>query len=370
MLGMPGICSSQCRTNRASDDAWVEHHAVGVVVAIEPWNVPIYQLIRVVAPAIAVGIPVLMKDAAIVPACALLFEPLAHEAGAPDGAVTNLFISNEQISDLLADDRIQGVALTGSEKAGAAVAERASKELMRSSLELGGNDVFMVLDDADVAKAAEVGAMARLYNCGQVCTAAKRFVIHESLLSAFMEAFTAHMQDVVMGDPLDPSTTLPPLASSDARESLLSKQVDAAIHHGAELLLGAKAPDRSGFFFEPTILTNINRDNPAYFEEFFGPVAQVYVVGSDDEAVELANDSHFGLGGSIFSRNIGRARSLASRIETGMVFINTSTDSRPELPFGGVKQSGSGRELGDLGIMEFINKKLVVVAGGAPGSSD
>jgi succinate-semialdehyde dehydrogenase / glutarate-semialdehyde dehydrogenase len=345
----------------SAGDAWIEHHPIGVLVAVEPWNFPFYQLIRVVAPAIAIGNSVLIKHAGIVPGCATLFEKLVREAGAPEGAVVNLFISSDQVAELLGDDRVQGAALTGSEKAGAAVASRASEQLKKSTLELGGSDVFVVLDDADIAKAAKVGAMARLLNCGQVCTAAKRFIVYDKVADAFMAAFSDNMRNVTMGDPLDTGTTLGPLSSQDALDSL-AKQVGAAVDHGATLSFGGKRADRTGFFFEPAILTNVTRDNPAYFEEFFGPVAQVHIVGSDDEVVKLANDSHFGLGGSIFSGDIERAKSLASRIETGMVFINSATDSLAELPFGGVKRSGFGRELGDLGIMEFANKKLVVVA--------
>lgn len=343
-------------------DAWVEHHPIGVLVAVEPWNFPFYQLIRVVAPAIAIGNSVLIKHASIVPGCATLFAKLIRDAGAPEGAVTNLFISSDQVAKLIGDDRVQGVALTGSEKAGAVVASRASEKLKKSTLELGGSDVFVVLDDADVVQAARLGAAARLSNCGQACTAAKRFIVQHKVADAFMAAFSANMRAVTMGNPLDKDTTLGPLSSQDAVETL-AKQVRAAVVNGATLLFGGKPADRAGFFFEPAILTDISRDNPAYFEEFFGPVAQVYVVKSDDEVVTLANDSHFGLGASIISPDIERAKSLASRIESGMVYINMATGSRPELPFGGVKRSGFGRELGDLGIMEFVNKKLVVVAG-------
>ena len=343
-------------------EAWVQHHPIGVLLAVEPWNFPIYQLIRVIAPAIAVGNPVLFKHAGIVPGCAKMFEDLVKDAGAPEGMVATLFISSEQVSDLIGDDRIQGVALTGSEGAGSKVAARASEMLKKSTLELGGSDVFVVLDDADVAAAAKAGAEARLANAGQVCTGAKRFIVQKAVADAFIAAFTDGLKSAVMGDPQDASTTLGPLSSEDALEGL-TKQVDAAVEHGAELLLGGKRADRKGFFYEPTILTGINRDNPAFRQEFFGPVAQLYVVDDDDAVVGLANDSPYGLGGSIFSGDTDRARKLASRIETGMVFINTPTTSMPELPFGGVKRSGYGRELGDLGIKEFVNRKLVVVAG-------
>ena len=345
----------------SAGEAWVEHHPIGVLLAIEPWNFPFYQVIRVVAPAIAVGNPVLLKHAGNVPGSAALLESLIREAGAPAGAFTNLYISSEQVSDLLGDDRIQGVALTGSERAGAAVASRASAMLKKSTLELGGSDVFAVLDDADVEKAAKVGALARVLNAGQACTAAKRFILHEKIADRFIAAFIEELKGFRLGDPLDERTTLGPLSSKGAVDEL-TKQVNVAVDHGATLLFGGKPVNRKGYFFEPTILTNITRDNPAFYQEFFGPVAQVYVVRDDDELVALANDSHFGLGGAVFTRDIAHGRSLASRIETGMVFINARTGTLPELPFGGVKRSGFGRELGDLGIMEFVNRKLVVVS--------
>ncbi|MFW3572206.1 NAD-dependent succinate-semialdehyde dehydrogenase [Kosakonia cowanii] len=341
-------------------DAWVEHHPIGIIMAVEPWNFPFYQLIRVLAPNLAAGNPVICKHASIVPHCAEAFAHLVREAGAPEGAWTNLFISSDQVSAIIADPRVQGAALTGSEKAGSAVASQAAKHIKKSTLELGGNDVFIVLDDADLEKAVKTGVQARLANAGQVCTAAKRFIVHQKVADQFLRQFTDAFQQVKMGDPLDESTTLGPLSSKDALETL-SKQVSEAVQKGAKLHFGGKPANSEGNFFEPTILTHITRDNPAYFEEFFGPVAQVYVVQDDEEAVRLANDSHYGLGGAIFSRDIERAKGLASRIETGMVYINWLTDTAAELPFGGVKRSGFGRELSDLGIKEFVNQKLVVV---------
>ncbi|WP_411201484.1 NAD-dependent succinate-semialdehyde dehydrogenase [Kosakonia cowanii] len=341
-------------------DAWVEHHPIGIIMAVEPWNFPYYQLIRVLAPNLAAGNPVICKHASIVPHCAEAFAHLVREAGAPEGAWTNLFISSDQVSAIIADPRVQGAALTGSEKAGSAVASQAAKHIKKSTLELGGNDVFMVLDDADLEKAVKTGVQARLANAGQVCTAAKRFIVHQKVADQFLRQFTDAFQQVKMGDPLDESTTLGPLSSKDAVETL-SKQVSEAVQKGAKLHFGGKPANSEGNFFEPTILTHITRDNPAYFEEFFGPVAQIYVVQDDEEAVRLANDSHYGLGGAIFSRDVERAKGLASRIETGMVYINWLTDTSAELPFGGVKRSGFGRELSDLGIKEFVNQKLVVV---------
>ncbi|NUL37672.1 NAD-dependent succinate-semialdehyde dehydrogenase [Kosakonia sacchari] len=344
----------------ALGEAWVEHHPIGVIMAVEPWNFPYYQLMRVLAPNLAAGNPVICKHASIVPQCAETFAQLVREAGAPEGAWTNLFISSDQVSAIIADPRVQGAALTGSEKAGSAVAAQAAKHIKKSTLELGGNDVFIVLDDADLEKAVETGVQARLANAGQVCTAAKRFLVHQDIADQFLRKFTDAFRQVKLGDPLDESTTLGPLSSKEALDTL-SQQVSEAVQNGAKLHFGGKPANSEGNFFEPTILTHITRDNPAYFEEFFGPVAQIYVVNNDDEAVRLANDSHYGLGGAIFSRNIQRARQMASRIETGMVYINWLTDTAAELPFGGVKRSGFGRELSDLGIKEFVNQKLVVV---------
>jgi succinate-semialdehyde dehydrogenase/glutarate-semialdehyde dehydrogenase len=341
-------------------EAWVEHHPIGVVMAVEPWNFPYYQLMRVLAPNLAAGNPVLAKHASIVPHCAETFAHLVREAGAPDGAWTNLFISSDQVANIIADDRVQGAALTGSEKAGSIVAAQAAKHIKKSTLELGGNDVFVVLDDADLEKAVKIGVNARLANAGQVCTAAKRFIVHEKVAEQFLTKYTEAFRAITIGDPLDENTRLGPLSSKEALETQ-TKQVDEAVKNGATLHYGGKPVQREGSFFEPTILTNITRDNPAYFEEFFGPVAQVYVVKNDDEAVKLANDSHYGLGGAVFSKDIDRAKKMASRIETGMVWINWLTDTAPELPFGGVKRSGYGRELSDLGIKEFVNQKLVVI---------
>ncbi|HBO3144304.1 NAD-dependent succinate-semialdehyde dehydrogenase [Pseudomonas aeruginosa] len=344
-------------------DGWIEFHPIGVLLAVEPWNFPIYQLVRVVAPAIAIGNPVMYKHAGIVPQCAALFADLVRQAGAPAGAVTNLYVSASKIAELLGDARIQGVALTGSEGAGSKVASRASEMLKKSTLELGGSDVFVVLDDADVPKAVQAGISARIANAGQVCIGAKRFIVQRSVADKFIDAFVAGIKNVIMGDPLAQDTLLGPLASPEALADL-SLQVDQAVRNGAQVLAGGKRADRSGLFYEPTVLSGITKNNPAYYQEFFGPVAQVFVVDDDDAVVTLANDSLFGLGGSIYSTDIDRARRLASRIDTGMVFINTPTTSRPGLPFGGIKRSGYGRELGAFGLKEFANHKLVVVAKG------
>ncbi|MFV5492241.1 NAD-dependent succinate-semialdehyde dehydrogenase [Acinetobacter sp. ASP199] len=341
-------------------EAWVEHHPLGVVMAVEPWNFPFYQLMRVFAPNCAIGNPVLAKHAGIVPQCADAFEKLVLEAGAPRGVWINLFISSVQVQDIIADPRVQGVALTGSEGAGSAVAEQAGKYIKKSTLELGGNDVFIVLDDADLKKAIKIGCQARVNNTGQVCTAAKRFILHEKIADEFKAGMLKAFQELKIGDPLDPETTLAPLSSADALEKL-TKQVDKAVAHGATLLTGGKPIEHAGNFYEPTILENISRDNPAWYEEFFGPVAQIYVAKDEDEIVSIANDSHYGLGGVIHSQDIDRAKKLASRVETGMIWINWYTDTAPELPFGGIKNSGYGHELSIDGFREFTQKRLVVV---------
>ena len=342
-------------------DAWVEYHALGVIVAVEPWNFPYYQLVRVAAPNIAIGNPVLAKHASIVPRSALAFESVVTAAGAPQGAWTNLFASGEQIARLIADDRVQGVALTGSEKAGGLVASQASKYLKKSVLELGGADIFVVLDDADLETAVDAGVAARLNVAGQACNAAKRFLVHEKIADRFLEKFTARFAGMKVGDPMDESVGMGPLCSVASRDDLAA-QVDRAVKAGATLHHGGKVIEGPGAFYQPTILTHVTRDNPAYYEEFFGPVAQVYGVRDDDAVVALANDSHFGLSGAIFTSDIDRAKKLASRIETGSVWINTRSSTAPELPFGGVKRSGYGRELSEFGIKEWVNQKMVVVA--------
>jgi len=355
------LAPEKIRTPRG--EAWVEYHPIGVIVAVEPWNFPYYQLVRVAGPNIAIGNPVLAKHASIVPRAAVAFEEVATAAGAPKGTWTNIFATGEQIATLVADDRVQGVALTGSEKAGSIVASQAGKHLKKSVMELGGADVFAVLDDADVAKAAEAGAAARLYGAGQVCNGAKRFLIQEKIADRFLKKFTDILAGIKIGDPMDESVGLGPLCSVNARDDIAA-QVERAVKAGATLHHGGAAIEGPGAFFQPTILTNVTRDNPAYFEEFFGPVAQVHVVRDDEQLVEIANDSPFGLSGAIFSADIDRARALASRIETGSVWINTRSSTAPELPFGGVKRSGYGRELSECGIKELVNPKMVVVAKG------
>ena len=343
-----------------SGEAYVESHPIGVLFGVEPWNYPYYQIARFAAPNLMAGNVVMVKHASNVPQCALAFEALMTEAGAPPGAYTNLFISKDQVAQVIDAPRVHGVALTGSEAAGAVVAARAGQNLKKSTMELGGSDAFIVLEDADLDGAIKCAVAGRMGNSGQACTASKRFIVVEAQADAFLERFKAALLNFKVGDPLDANTTLAPLSSKDALEKLLG-QVQNAIAGGAEAVIGGARLDHAGAFMAPTILSGIDKNNPAYSEEFFGPVALFFRVADEDAAIALANDSPFGLGGSVFTRDISRAKRVASRIETGMVFINRAASSSPELPFGGVKNSGYGRELSAAGIHEFINKKLVRV---------
>lgn len=342
-------------------ETMVESSPVGVLLGVQPWNYPYYQIARFAAPNLMAGNVVMVKHASNVPQCALAFAQLLHDAGAPNGAYTNLFISKDQIAQLIDDPRIRGVALTGSEAAGATVAARAGQNLKKTTLELGGSDAFIVLDDADLDKAVKHAVSGRMGNAGQACTASKRFIVVESMADRFLDKFQQALSNFSAGDPLDAATTLAPLSSTRALDTLL-EQVQRSVGAGARLVMGGAAIDGVGAFMQPTILTDIDAANPAYKEEFFGPVALFFRVADDDAAVALANDSPFGLGGSVFTENIERGKRLARRIDTGMVFINSAAVSSPELPFGGVKNSGYGRELSAAGIQEFVNKKLIRVA--------
>ncbi len=333
---------------------------LGVLFGVQPWNFPYYQLARFAAPNLMAGNVVMVKHASCVPQCALAFEKLWIDAGAPGGAYTNLLISHDQVNRVIDDPRIKGVALTGSAEAGKSVAARAGQNLKKSTMELGGSDAFIVLDDADLVKTIEWAVWAKMNNNGQCCVAAKRFIVVDELADRFLEKFSAALALLKPGDPMETTTTLGPLSTEDALQHLLA-QIDQAVAGGAIVLMGGKKVDRLGAFMQPTILTNIKPDNPAYNEEFFGPVALFFRVKDEDEAVILANDSHFGLGGSIFTQDVDWGKFVASRIETGMVFINHPTWITPDLPFGGIKNSGYGRELSSLGIQEFINKKLIRV---------
>lgn len=333
--------------------------ATGVLVAVEPWNFPLYQVMRVFAPNYMVGNPIILKSASICPTSVQMFADLVQDAGAPKGAFTNLFIDYDQVARAIEDPRVAGVCLTGSERAGASVAQSAGKALKKSTLELGGNDAFIILADADWDELKKVVPQARLYNAGQVCTSSKRFIVMDSMYDQFLELLQAAFSQVKMGDPMDEATTLAPLSSKGAKEKLQS-QVDAAIAGGAQVYYGNQPVDLPGQFFQPTILTDIAHDNPIFDQELFGPVASVYRVHDEAEAIALANDSSYGLGGTVFSSDLEHAKKVAAQVETGMSFINAGWSSTPDMPFGGVKNSGYGRELSALGIESFINYHLVL----------
>jgi succinate-semialdehyde dehydrogenase/glutarate-semialdehyde dehydrogenase len=341
--------------------AHMESSPIGVIFGIEPWNFPYYQLARIAGPHLMAGNTLVVKHAGIVPQCAIAFEKLLLDAGAPDGLYTNLFISHEQSDQVVDDPRIKGVCLTGSVAAGQSIAAGAGKNLKVSSMELGGSDAFIVLDDADLEHTIPWAVWGRMYNTGQTCCAAKRFIVVESLADRFLAKFQAALEALRPGDPMEEKTTLGPLSSEAALVQLL-KQVDEAVAKGAKLLTGGRRIDRPGSYMQPSILTDITPDNPAFRDEFFGPVALFFRVKDEDAAIALANDSDFGLGGSVWTQDIERGKRVASRVETGMMFINNIDWSDAELPFGGIKNSGYGRELGDMGIQEFVNKKLVRTA--------
>jgi succinate-semialdehyde dehydrogenase/glutarate-semialdehyde dehydrogenase len=345
----------------SSGEAVIECTPFGVLFGVQPWNFPYYQLARFAAPNLMAGNVVMVKHAGCVPQCAIAFEELWREAGAPAGAYTNLLISYEQVNRVIDDSRIEGVALTGSVDVGKRVAARAGQNLKKSTMELGGSDAFIVLEDADLEKTVKWAVWAKMNNMGQCCVAGKRFIVVESVADKFLEKLKAALAAFKPGDPMDAATTLGPLSTEAALVQLLG-QIKRAVAKGAKLLLGGKRIERPGAYMEPTILTNIKPSNPAYHEEFFGPVALFFRVKDEDEAVELANDSEFGLGGSVFTADVARGKRVASRIDTGMVFINHPTWTACDLPFGGIKNSGYGRELSSLGIQEFVNKKLVRVS--------
>jgi succinate-semialdehyde dehydrogenase / glutarate-semialdehyde dehydrogenase len=331
----------------------------GAILAIEPWNFSYYQLARVAGPQLVAGNVVLMKHAPNVPQCALAFARLFEEAGAPVGAYTNLFCSVEQIADLIGDFRVRGVALTGSDRAGISVGERAGRNLKKVILELGSSDPALILPGAPLDYAAEQVAMGRTFNSGQGCVNIKRVIVvgkerGEQMLAALKARFAA----IKVGDPTDEATDIGPVVSERALETLL-KQIGDTKAAGAEIIYGGKRVDRPGFFLEPTIIRNVAPDNPLFNQEAFGPILSFYVVDSEEEAIRLANATKFGLGGYVFDADTRHAQEVAAQIDSGMVYINTCFMDAPETPFGGVKNSGFGRELSELGIGEFLNHKLI-----------
>lgn len=339
-------------------EAHMENSPIGVLFCIEPWNFPYYQLARVAGPQLMAGNVLVVKHAGCVPQCAIAFEKLLLDAGAPVGAYTNLLISHDQSDRVIDDPLVKGVALTGSVAAGRTVAARAGQNLKKSTMELGGSDAFIVLDDADIDKAIPWAVWGRMYNGGQTCCGAKRFIVMDAVADEFLAKFKTALETLTVGDPMDEKTTHGPL-SSEAALVLLLGQVDAAVKGGAKLTMGGKRINRPGSFMQVTLLTEIAPSNPAFRDEFFGPVISFFRVKSEEEAIALANDSDFGLGGSVWTKDETRGKRVASKIDTGMMFVNNLDWADAELPFGGIKHSGYGRELGNMGIHEFVNKKLV-----------
>jgi succinate-semialdehyde dehydrogenase/glutarate-semialdehyde dehydrogenase len=335
--------------------ALVRRSSYGTLLGIMPWNYPYYQVARFAGPNLVIGNPILLKHAPQCPESAAAMQDIFDEAGFPEGTYQNIYATNDQIEWVIGDPRVHGVSVTGSERAGAAVAEIAGRNLKKVVLELGGSDPFIVLDTDDLDGVARTAAAARLGNTGQACNAAKRIIVSDEYYDDFLAKLTEQMEGATMGDPSAEGTAVGPLSSKVAADRL-EDQVNRAIAGGAEVVVGGK---RDGNFFEPTILTGIKPGDEASQEEFFGPVAQVYKVGSEEEAVALANDTQFGLGSYLMTNDKEQADRVADQIEAGMVFINGAVADGPELPFGGFKRSGFGRELGRFGADEFVNKKLI-----------
>ncbi|QDH13303.1 NAD-dependent succinate-semialdehyde dehydrogenase [Formicincola oecophyllae] len=332
---------------------------LGIVFAVEPWNFPFYQVARVVAPQLAAGNGVLLKHAQYVPQCAEAWVGIMKEAGVPDALFQNIFLRRHHVEEVIHDSRICGVALTGGERAGAAIGAMAGAALKKCTMELGGSDPFIVLDDADVEKAAQWAAYGRHWNAGQVCVSAKRMIVVESVYDRFLELYKQNVSKFVAGDPMNPATTLAPMVSQRAADHL-KDQVDEAKLHGAKVeSLGVNVPEK-GAFFAPLLMTGLE-DNEVRHWEFFGPVTQLFKAKDEADAVRIANDSPYGLGGCVFTQDVQRGRAVAAQVATGMMFINHPTMVRADLPFGGIKNSGFGRELIGLGLKEFVNHKLVDV---------
>jgi len=334
------------------------HDPLGPVLAVMPWNYPFWQVIRFAAPYLTAGNVGLLKHASNVPGTALVLEEVFTEAGYPEGVFQTLMIGSSQVDDVLADDRVKAATLTGSGPAGRAVAETAGKHLKRTVLELGGSDPFIVLDDADLEAAVETGVQARTQNGGQSCIAAKRFLVHEAVYDEYVDRLVDAFEALVVGDPTDEATDIGPQADA-ALMADLQEQVQASVDAGATLLTGGEPLDRDGAFYPPTVLSDVPSGCPADSEETFGPVAAVYEVTDEQEAVTLANDSRFGLGASIWTEDRERGEQLARDIESGAVYVNELTKSDPRVPFGGINDSGYGRELSETGIKEFVNRKTV-----------
>ncbi|GAB3360007.1 NAD-dependent succinate-semialdehyde dehydrogenase [Modestobacter lapidis] len=339
-------------------EAVVVNEPTGVLLAIEPWNYPLYQVVRVAGPNLVLGNTILLKHAELNPQCALALEQLFRDAGAPEGVYTNVFLRIADVEQVIAHRHVEGVTLTGSERAGRSVAQLAGKHLKKSVLELGGSDPFIVLDAPDLGRTVKAATMARMANTGQACIAAKRIIVLDEVYDEVVAGLQQAFSSFTPGDPADPATTLGPVSSERAAQDL-ADQVQDAVDKGATVLAGGGRPDHEGAFVHATLLADVTPEMRAYREELFGPAAVVYRVADADEAVALANDSDFGLSAAVYGSDPGRTRAVADRLESGMVWINQPSGSSAELPFGGVKRSGYGRELSELGMFEFANRRLV-----------
>ena len=338
----------------------VSYEPLGPVLAVMPWNFPFWQVFRFAAPNLAAGNVGLLKHASNVPGCAKAIEDVFRDAGAPEGAFQTLLVDSDRVDDIIEDDRVRAVTLTGSEPAGRAVAETAGAALKKTVLELGGSDPFVVLDDAPIEETLEKAVYARTQNNGQSCIAAKRFIIHEEVYEAFVDGFVEKLDALTVGDPLDEATDVGPMARPDLRDQL-HDQVQRSVDAGATVALGGEPLDREGAYYPPTVLRDVPRDAAAACEETFGPAAAVFEVGSEQEALELANSVDYGLGASVWTGDVDRGERFARGFEAGCCFVNEYVKSDPRLPFGGVKDSGYGRELGAPGIREFVNRKTLWV---------
>lgn len=348
----------------SASESMIVWDPLGVVLAIMPWNYPFWQLVRFLAPTLAAGNGAVLKHANNVPQCALAIGEMMREAGAPEGLLGVLLVDNGEVAGIIADDRIAAVTLTGSTQVGSIVASQAGRALKPQVLELGGSDPFVVLADADVEAAARTAVKARFSNTGQSCISAKRFIVAEPVAEAFADAFQRHMQALVVGDPLDRTTTIGPQARANLRDALHT-QVERSVASGARLVAGGRPVAGPGFFYEPTLLDRVSPEMVAFCEETFGPAAAIIRARDTEDAIRLANQTEFGLGAALWTRDLDRARTLVRRIEAGAVFVNALVASDPRIPFGGIKKSGYGRELGALGMREFMNAKTVWIGSAA-----
>jgi succinate-semialdehyde dehydrogenase / glutarate-semialdehyde dehydrogenase len=346
----------------AAERSWVAYQPLGPVLAVMPWNFPFWQLFRFAAPALMAGNVALLKHASNVPGCAVAIEEIFRRAGFPDGVFQTLLIGSDAVDAVLADERVRAATLTGSEGAGAAVAASAGRRIKKTVLELGGSDPFVVMPSADLDAAVATAVQARHINNGQSCIAAKRFIVHRDVADRFIDGFVARTEALVVGDPMDERTDVGPLATESIRDEL-ADQVERSVAAGARLRTGGSVPDRRGWFYTPTVLTDLPADSAAACEETFGPVAAILVVGGMEEAIEVANATEFGLGASAWTQEPAEAERFVAGLDAGCVFVNRMVASDPRLPFGGIKKSGYGRELGRWGMLEFVNIKAVGVDG-------